>query len=178
MIRVSQANVFAKRTLKPLHEQHQATPTKVDLDTAETGSIYSGMVAAKTSTGGAVKVADGNVAAEAARPFGLFSLDKNSVIDDLDGQPTDLRPFAIWQGGPDAYFIVRGTTGQTPIDLSLTFAVGDKLYPGTGSVKGKLVNSTSGLDAGVKAIAEVTRVLSQSSTLVELEIRVAVPTAL
>src|SRR3954471_3699101 len=100
MFRVSLANAFAKRTLRPLLEKHQATPVAGTLGaTAVTArTTYSGMVAG-LDTDGTFKLGTNGVVA-----YGLFALDHNATIDDLDGQPSDLAPFAIWQGGPDAYF--------------------------------------------------------------------------
>ena len=132
MIRVSLQNAFSKRTLRPLLEKHQATPIGINLlstlNTAAT-PIYSGMVAAGTiEAGGSAQVAticDAG-ADENSRPIGLFALDCNPTINDLDGQASDMKPFAVWQGRPDAYFRIDSpainTTGVS------TANIGDTLY--------------------------------------------------
>lgn len=161
MYRVSLANVFAHRTLRPLLEKTQATPTAFNLDSAETlagTGIYSGMVATYGATAGTVKVADGNT----DRPIGLFALDSNSVMDDLDGQPSDLKPFAVWQGGPDALFRVDSPA----FDSAQTYTVGQALYAGTGGQKGKLTNQTPGGTAG--KLAEVVEATSTTRLVIRL----------
>src|SRR4030067_79638 len=112
MFRVSLANAFAHRTCRPLLEKHQATPVAGTLAAAEiTGrDIYSGMVAARNSSGEFV-ICDG----ASMVPVGLFALDCNPTINDLDGQPSDLAPFAVWQGGPDAYFRVDTFSGDATL---------------------------------------------------------------
>lgn len=133
MYRVSLANAFAKRTLRPLYEKHQATPVAIPLYASESQTIYSGMVAT-LRTDGTVEICDGTTQV----PFGLFALDYNSVINDLDGQPNDLVsassteagattsgfPFAVWQGGPDAYFRIDAPA----FDTTQTYTVGQLLY--------------------------------------------------
>jgi len=161
MFRVSLANAFAKRTLRPLHEKHQATPVQTTLDTSATGDIYSGMVAELTATG-TVIVADAS--STAANIFGLFALDKNAIINDLDGQPADLLPFAVWQGGPDAYFKIEAPA----LDNTQSYAVGDELVVDT---DGKVTKAGKG-GAGTVKIGVVTGELTDNSVL---EIRVAVP---
>src|SRR5438477_10577033 len=106
MFRVKLSSVFAHRTARPLHEQHQATPLGTFLDPNESGVIYSGMVATKSGPD-LVRICDGN----ADDPFGLFALDKNTVIDDTEGQ--DQLLFAVWQGGPDAYFKIDAPAWKT-----------------------------------------------------------------
>lgn len=146
MFRVSLANAFAKRTLRPLLEKHQATPVSVSLDSSATDPIYSGMVASLTSDG-TVVISDGSNA------FGLFALDANDIINDLDGQPSDLRPFAVWQGGPDAYFRVDAPAFDT--SASGTYEPGAALrvaddgsgkltVDGTGTVVGQVIEVVSG----------------------------------
>lgn len=144
MFRVSLANAFAKRTLRPLLEKHQATPISVSLDSSVTDEIFSGMVASLTSDG-TVVVSDGSSA------FGLFALDANDKINDLDGQPADLRPFAVWQGGPDAYFRVDAPAFDT--EASGTYEPGATLkagsdgkltVDGTGTTVGQVIEVVSG----------------------------------
>lgn len=144
MFRVSLANAFAKRTLRPLLEKHQATPISVSLDSSVDEEIFSGMVASLTSDG-TVVISDGSDA------FGLFALDANDKINDLDGQPADLRPFAVWQGGPDAYFRVDAPafddTATAPYEPGATlYAGGDgKLTSDSGStVVGQVIEVVSG----------------------------------
>lgn len=164
MFRVSLANAFAHRTLRPLHEKHQATPVQVNLDsTVDSGAtpIYSGMVAELTSSG-TVVIADNS--STAANIYGLFALDANSIIDDLDGQPDDLLPFAVWQGGPDAYFKIE----VPALDDTQTYVVGDELVIDT---DGKVTKSGKG-GAGTVKIGSVTRELTDNDVL---EIRIAIP---
>lgn len=171
MFRVSLANAFAKRTLRPLLEKHQATPLSVTLSTDETAAIYSGMVAA-LRTDGTVEVADENTTS----PFGLFALDKNGVINDTDGQPNDGSSvgsstgyaFAVWQGGPDAYFRVDGSTdaGVGAFDATQSYTVGDDLYV---SSDGRLTNDSGGA-------AKVGTVIETVSGT-RLVVRVSLPTA-
>src|SRR3990172_12599698 len=105
MFRVYLANAFAKRTCTPLYEKHQATPFAGTLDAVEVAAldIYSGM-GASLDSGGEFVICDG----ASMVPFGLFALDCNPTINDLDGQPAGTAPFAVWTGGPDALF--KGTT--------------------------------------------------------------------
>lgn len=164
MFRVSLANAFAKRTLRPLHEKHQATPVQVNLDAGVGATdIYSGMVAELTSSG-TVTIADAS--STAANIFGLFALDKNSVINDLDGQPADLLPFAVWQGGPDAYFKIE----VPALDDAQTYVVGDELVVAS---DGKVTKSGVG-GAGTVKIGVVTREITDNDVL---EIRVLLPAA-
>lgn len=100
MYRVSLDNVGAHRTCTPLHEKHQATPYATFLSDAETGDVYSGQVMAKNGED-TVRLAD----ADDTAIVGLAALDRNATIDDLEGQGGAI-PFAVWQGGPDAYFEV------------------------------------------------------------------------
>lgn len=174
MFRVSLANAFAKRTLRPLLEKHQATPVAVTLDADVTDSIYSGMVA-KLNTDGTVGIAD----EDTPSPFGLFALDKNDVIDDTAGQPDDLatglngavtgRPFAVWQGGPDAYFRVDGSTeaGKGAFDATQSYTVGDDLYA---AADGRITNDSSGDGPKIGTVIETV-----SGT--RLVIRVTLPAA-
>lgn len=158
MFRVSLANAFAKRTLRPLLEKHQATPLAVTLSADETDDIYSGMVAALRSDG-TVEIADDDT----TNPFGLFALDRNSVINDTDGQPADGssvgttsgRAFAVWQGGPDAYFRL-----DLPAFEEGSYTAGDALYV---SSAGKLTNSGSGTKVGT-----VVEVVSSSRLVVRI----------
>jgi hypothetical protein len=164
MFRVTLANAFAKRTLRPLHEKHQATPVNVLLDSTET-DVYSGMaVSLDPVSGRAIKFLSGTNAAV----WGLFALDKNSKINDTDGQPTDLpdgtvdtgTPFAIWQGGPDAYFRVTDPEGNVLDGVGWT--VGDPVYAIDG---GKLADgagdSTNPLGTVVEVLADGEDVIIQ-----------------
>ncbi len=108
MYRVSLANVAARRTCRPLYERHQATPYATFLDEAETGEIYSGMIVYRTGED-TVALLDG--ASATAKPFGLSALDKNDVINDLDG--LNINPFAVWIGGPDAVFTIDAPAFDT-----------------------------------------------------------------
>ena len=179
MIRVSLNNAFAKRTLKPLLEKHQATPLGVNLASGQ-GEIYSGMVASLTVEGagttGVVQIAsDASGASGDDSVFGLFALDKNITINDLDGQPADLSPFAVWQGGPDAYFKVDSDTdplgvsfsGLGGFDIRDTYVVGDALYV---TETGKLGTGTWNGQAtlGSVAVAQVTEVVSSSRLVIRL----------
>jgi len=165
MIRVSLTNAFSKRTLKPLLEKHQATPLGINLLSTVTDDIYSGYAAALTTeAGGTTGVvrpfsdADGDT-----EVFGLFALDKNAVINDLDGQPADLKPFAVWQGGPDAYF--RIDTPAWAVDGG-TVAVGAYLTASS-AVKGLLVPSDGANTVGPN-VAEITEVVSSDRLVVRL----------
>lgn len=164
MFRVSLANAFAHRTLKPLHEKHQATPVAGTLAAAEvaTPRIYSGMVAARNSSGEFV-LCDG----ASMVPAGLFALDCNSVINDLDGQPTDIAPFAVWQGGPDAYFQVSSAATATagPFEDSGTYAVGTLLYAGTGGDIGQLTDDAS---TDATPVGQVVEVVSATRLVVQV----------
>lgn len=144
MFRVSLANAFAKRTLRPLLEKHQATPVAGTLGaTAITAKdIYSGMVATLDSSTGSFEVCSAT-----AVPWGLFALDHNNTIDDLEGQPSDLAPFAVWQGGPDAYFRI-----DTPaFDGAQSYSVGTPLFS---NANGE-VTSVDGTGPVLGTVAEV-----------------------
>lgn len=164
MFRVSLANAFAKRTCKPLHEKHQATPVAGTLASSETGDIYSGMVAARNSSGEFV-ICDG----ASMVPVGLFALDRNDIIDDLDGQPSDIAPFAVWQGGPDAYFQVDTSSADATkgaFEDTGTFAVGTPLYAGTSSDLGQITDAANTDAAPIGRVVEVvsaTRLIVQVS---------------
>lgn len=164
MFRVSLANAFAKRSLRPLHEKHQATPVQVLLDATVT-EVYSGQVA-ELNADGTVKKFDGT-----GTPWGLFALDKNATIDDTNGQPTDLgsatngTPFAIWQGGPDAYFRVTDPGGNEVIAANAAFDEGAAVFA---IADGKL--DDSGTNANI--VGTVVEVIDAASDIV---IQVLVP---
>lgn len=165
MFRVSLANAFAKRSCTPLYEKHQATPFAGTLAAAEvtTPRIYSGMVAALNSTGEFV-VCDGATMV----PFGLFALDANAVINDLEGQPAGTAPFAVWNGGPDAVFKVRTSAADATkgaFEDTGTYAVGTKLYAGTTSDIGQLTdeNNTDAVPVG-----RVLEVVSATTLVVQI----------
>lgn len=163
MFRVSLANAFAKRTLRPLLEKHQATPVAGTLgSTAVTArTTYSGMVAA-LDTDGTFKLGTNGLVA-----YGLFALDHNATIDDLDGQPSDLAPFAIWQGGPDAYFRIDSPAFNT----GGVIAVGAFMYPDSA---GKLaISGQSSATNAESPAAQIVEVVSAT----RLVIRVLLPTA-
>lgn len=171
MFRVSLANAFAKRTLRPLHEKHQATPVAVTLsstladNSTAIGDIYSGMVANIKTSGTEAGVVTRGV--NGAVAYGLFALDSNPVINDLEGQPTDLRPFAIWQGGPDAYFRIDSPAFNT----GGTITPGVFLYP---DAAGKL--AVSGQNSATNAESPAAQVVEVISST-RLVIRVLLPTA-
>lgn len=153
MFRVSLANAFAKRTLRPLLEKHQATPFAGIIDSGAATGLYSGMVAALGADG------EFELCVNGEKAFGLFALDANTVINDLDGQPNDFGPsgaagypFAVWQGGPDAYFTIDSPAFNTGGSLT----VGAFLYP---DAAGKLAisgqNSATSADDPVAQIIEV-----------------------
>jgi hypothetical protein len=170
MFRVSLANAFAHRTLRPLMEKHQATPFPGTLVSTESKDIYSGMVAT-FDTNGLFKVADNTTTGAAL--VGLFALDKNPTINDLDGQPTDFSgpgtsgagtPFAVWQGGPDAYFRID----DPAFNKTGTLAVGTKLFVDS---NGKLAASDATGTIGTAVAAIVAEVTSAT----RLVIRIALP---
>lgn len=159
MFRTTLANVTAQRTCKPLYEQHQATPVATFLKSTEVGSVYSGMVATKSGPD-EVRICDGN----ADDAFGLFALDSNPVIDDLQG--LDVYPFAVWQGGPDAYFVIDAPAFDTTQSYTLVDGEAVPLYAGTGSAKGKLTSASPGGNA--QPIAELIQVVSSTRIVVRL----------
>ena len=77
---------------------------------------------------------------------------------------TDAGEFAntIGVSGSNRISVARGLwVGNlygSGFDSAKTYAIGEKLYPGTGAVKGCYTNSKTGLDAGVKAVGLVTHV--------------------
>ena len=159
MFRVSLANAFAKRTCKPLYEKHQATPFSGTLAATHVTSptVYSGMVAALNSSG-EFAIADGAAAAPTGNPWGLFALDCNPTINDLDGQPSGTAPFAVWTGGPDALFQVTTLASDATKGAFANtgdYAVGDKLFAGTGGDIGQLTKANSGSDVPVGRVVQV-----------------------
>lgn len=167
MFRVSLANAFAKRTCKPLLEKHQATPVAGSLASANVSSrdVYSGMVAARNSDGDFVPC-DGATMV----PVGLFALDCNATINDLDGQPSDIAPFAVWQGGPDAYFQVDTLSSDANLGAfedSGTFAVGTILYAATtgGNAVGQI---TDAANTDAMPIGRVVEVVSATRLIVQI----------
>ena len=164
MFRVSLANVFAHRTLRPLHEKHQATPKQVTLDSslAQAGTeIFSGF-AAELSADNTVIIADNSTTIVA----GLFALDRNNTINDLDNQPTDLAPFAIWQGGPDAYFQLDAPA----FDDNESYAAGDTLVVAdTGMLTLSAASGGGYATKGTVVVAEVYEVPSASRLVIRLD---------
>lgn len=156
MIRTTLDNVTVKRTCKPLHEQHQATPYAIHLDDAAPQTIYSGMVMARTGED-TVDLYDGTSAT--VRPFGLAALDYNTDINDMDGL-SDV-PFAVWLGGPDAFFQINapafdtGATWAVPTDgtRQLVYANAD----------GELTTVADG-----EPVAELIEVVSASRIVIRL----------
>lgn len=157
MIRLNDlANVGARRTCTPLYEQHQATPVATFLDPAETDDVYSGFVMTKTGPD-VVSVMDSAVGTH--QPFGLAALDRNDVIDDLQG--IGGNQFAVWVGGPDAQFTIDAPAFDTnqsytvPTDGSRAY-----LYCGTGAAKGKLTSTASGpICAELLQVVSATRII-------------------
>ena len=165
MFRVSLANAFAKRTCTPLYEKHQATPFAGTLAAAHVTSldVYSGQVAALNSSGEFV-VCDG----ASMQPWGIFALDCNATINDLDGQPTGTAPFAVWTGGPDALFKVTTLASDVTkgaFEDTGTFAVGTKVYAGTGGDIGQI---TDAQNTDAVAIGRVVQVVSSTVLVVQI----------
>lgn len=165
MFRVSLANAFAKRTCTPLYEKHQATPFAGTLLAARVTAldIYSGMVAKLTTTAGEFTKADGDTDS----PFGLFALDCNATINDLDGQPSGTAPFAVWTGGPDALFKLTTLSSDSTkgaFEDTGTFAVGTTLYAG-GTVLGRIGQVTDDVGSGSDAVP-IGRVIEVTSATV------------
>jgi len=156
MMRVSLANVAAKRTCLPLYEQHQATPHATFLDSSETNDIYSGMVMARTGAD-TVALCDGSDTTQI--PFGLSALDRNDIIDDLNG--LDIAPWAVWVGGADAEFFIDSPAFDTsdtytvPSDGSQAY-----LYAGDGASVGKIVATAPAV--GAHPVAELLEVVSST----------------
>lgn len=160
MIRLKKglANVDARRTAKPLYEKHQATPHHTYLDPDETGQIYSGMVMAKTGAD-EVSLADG--ATQDA--FGLSALDKNDVMDDSgDGS----NAWAVWQGGPDAEFLIFAPAFDTGVAYAVpTTGVAVPLFAGTGAARGKLTSANTGR----RPVAQLLEVVSSTAIRIRLQ---------
>jgi len=156
MYRVSLDNVGARRTCRPLYEKHQATPVATFLDAAEAGVIYSGMVLMRTGAD-TVGLYDGTSATKL--PFGLSALDKNTVINDLDG--LNIKPWAVWIGGPDAMFTIDapafddGATWAVPTDGTRQNVYATSL--------GKLTTVADGA-----IVAELIEVVSTSQIIIRL----------
>lgn len=173
MIRVSLANAFAKRTCTPLYEKHQATPHAGTLNaTAVTnGGIYSGMIAALNSAGEFV-VCDGTSDTLLGVPFGLFALDCNTVLNDLDGQPSGTSPFAVWTGGPDALFKVSTSAADATkgaFENTDTYIVGAPLFA---SEAGQITSVDDGGDG--LSIGRVIEVVSATTLVVQIQLPVSV----
>ena len=166
MFRVSLANAFAKRTCTPLYEKHQATPFAGTLDAVHVAAldIYSGMVAALDSGGEFVACGENMV------PFGLFALDCNPTINDLDGQPAGTAPFAVWTGGPDALFKVTTLSSNDQLgafESDGTFAVGTKLYgAATGANAAGQITDAKNTDS--VEIGRVVQVVSATTLIVQI----------
>jgi hypothetical protein len=154
MYRVSLDNVSAQRTCSPLHEKHQATPYATFLDADETADIYSGMVMARSGED-VVSLAAGGTTI----PFGLAALDRNAVINDMEGQTS--VPFAVWIGGPDAFFEIMAPA----FDSGQTYAVP------TDGTQQLLYSNTDGELSSVASgapVAELIEVVSSSKIIVRL----------
>ena len=172
IFRVSLANAFAKRTCTPLYEKHQATPFAGTLASAHvTGlDIYSGMVASLNSSGEFVACDGASMV-----PFGLFALDCNATINDLDGQPSGTAPFAVWTGGPDALFKVSTLSSNSDkgaFEDSWTVVVGTKLYAATsgGNAVGQL---TDAANTDAAPVGTVIQVVSATTAIVQILLPVA-----
>ena len=170
MFRVSLANAFAKRTCTPLYEKHQATPFAGTLASGHVTAldVYSGMVA-NLGTAGTFNTCDG--ATEV--PFGLFALDCNAAINDLDGQPSGLAPFAVWTGGPDALFKVRTLSSDATLgafENTGTFAVGTIIYAGTGADLGQI---TDAANTDAVPVGRVVEVVSATTLVVQITLPAA-----
>ena len=156
-------NVDAHRTCEPRYEKHQATPHHTYLDADETGDIFSGMVMAKTGAD-EVSLCDG--ATQDA--FGLSALDRNDVMDDSDDGSNS---WAVWQGGPDAEFVVKAPAFDTGVAYAVpTTGVAVPLYAGTGAAKGKLTSANTGR----KPVAQLLEVQDANT----LRVRLAAPVGL
>lgn len=156
MIRTNLDNVGISRTLKPLHEQHQATPYAIFLDPTAPKTIYGGMVVRRTGED-TVTIYDGTSAT--ARPFGLAALDHNADIDDMDGLTN--VPFAVWQGGPDAYFEINAPA----FDTAATWTVP------TNGTRQLVYSTAAGLLTTVAdgvPVAELIEVVSASRIIIRL----------
>ena len=169
MFRVSLANAFAKRTCTPLYEKHQATPFAGTLAaaTVTANAVYSGMVAAQDSTGAFV-VADGTSDTLLGVPFGLFALDCNPTINDLDGQSAGTSPFAVWIGGPDALFKVTTLTSDATkgaFENTDTYIVGAPIFC---SEAGQITSVDDGGDG--LAIGRVIEVVSATTLVVQIQL--------
>lgn len=169
MFRVSLANAFAKRTCTPLYEKHQATPWAGVLDATPLTnlSVYSGMVA-RLGTDGEFELCDG----DSMNPFGLFALDANATINDLEGQPSGTAPFAVWTGGPDALFklsTLASDATKGAFENTGTFAVGTTLYAG-GTALGRIAQVTDDTGSGGDAvpIGRVIEVVSATTLVVQI----------
>jgi len=136
------ANVGVHRTCTPLLEKYEGTPYPIFLDPAETGNVYSGMVAYRTG-GDTVAIFDGNTAVSGTtspKPFGLFSLDRNANIDDVT--QVGVNSFAVWLGGENAFFTITAPAFDATQSYSVsTTGARVFLYAGTGTAKGQLTSA-------------------------------------
>jgi len=156
MFRVSLDNVAARRTCRPLYERHQATPYATFLDAAVTADIYSGMVLYRT---GANTVAPYDGTSATKKAFGLSALDKNAVINDLDG--LNIKPWAVWIGGNDAFFTIDAPAFDTTASWSVpTDGTQQKVYA---TSTGKLTTVADG-----DIIAELIEVVSSTRIIIRL----------
>lgn len=162
MKRVSLSNVHAQPTCTPTHEKHQATPYACFLDPSENKNIYSGMVMMRSGAE-TVKVYDGSSAT--ALPFGIAALERNEDIDDL--RELNGNMFAVWIGGPDAFFTVRAPA----FDVTKSYAVPTN---GTRTLLYANANGQITSEADGVAIGELINVLSDN----EIEIRLSLPTSI
>jgi hypothetical protein len=171
MFRVSLANAFAKRTCTPLYEKHQATPFAGTLNATEVTNlrIYSGMVASLNSSGEFIVQSTG----ASDQPFGLFALDCNATINDLDGQPSGTAPFAVWTGGPDALFKVSTLSSSSALGAfedTGTFAVGTVIYGGDDGTVAEEGQITDEDPSGPAVIGRVIQVVSATSLIVQVSL--------
>lgn len=156
MLRVSLANNYVKRTIRPLYAIHQATPKSVYLDAAwdRSVAIYPGMVMCRTS--------GENVTLFGASPLNVaYGLAGLYVGGDGIDEPRDvgLNVFDVWVMDRDAEFEILAPA----FDPGVTFTdPGDGtevlLTALTGTAqRGKL--TTTGANAG-NAIARLLKVNS------------------
>lgn len=114
MLRVSLANAYIKRTIRPTYAFTQATPKSVFLDPAWNKSvdIYPGMALMKTS-GENVTLLGGSTTNNV--PIGLSSFYCAPVfgIDEITEQGVNAA--AYWHMGPDAEFQVLAPAFDTAV---------------------------------------------------------------
>jgi hypothetical protein len=163
-------NVAVHRTCTPLLEQYEATPYPTFLDPAETEYIYSGFVMAKTGPD-TVALIDGT--STTAKPFGLSSLDRNTLIDDYT--QTNNNSWTVWLGGVNASFQITAPAFDTsasytvPTNGSRQYLYPQNTYTGSTQYKGQLTSvQGSSNTAGYIAVAELLDVLGPTTLVIRL----------